>query len=134
MREVSAERFVRATPAELERTLTPPDIVAYEGSFEVRESRETDERWVVTAGGGGMAIELVFEAHEDGFRYEQRSGPLDVLVTTLRWHAEDNGSRVRMESAVSMGLPPRVLTDRVAAWKRRGELRRALSRIAADAE
>jgi len=134
MREVSAERFVHATPAELERTLTPAKIVACEGSFSVDESRETADGWVVSAGGGGMAMELVFEAREDGFEYEQRSGPLEILVTTLRWHAENNGSRVRMESTVSMGLRPRALTDRVAAWKRRGELKRALSRIAADLE
>lgn len=132
MREVSAERFVHATPAELGRALTPRDVVAYEGSFSVRGVEETEEGWVVTAGGGGLTFEIDFEAQEDGFRYEQRNGPLDVLTTTLRWQAENDGSRVQMDSVVSMGIPPRTLTDRVAAWKRRGELRRALDQLAAD--
>lgn len=134
MREVSAERFVRATPAELERSLTPPEILEYEGSFSVRESRETASGWVVVAEGGGMTIEVAFESLGDGFEYEQRSGPLETHVTTLRWRAEDDGSRVRMRSTVSMGLPLGAVTDRVAAWKRRGELRRALSRLAAAVE
>ncbi|ESS06386.1 MAG: hypothetical protein A07HB70_01105 [uncultured archaeon A07HB70] len=34
---------------------------------------------------------------------------------------------------MSLGLPLAGLTDRVAAWKRRGELERALDRIADDA-
>jgi hypothetical protein len=39
-----------------------------------------------------------------------------------------------MNSTVSAGLPLPTITDRVAAWKRRGELRRALARLAADVE
>ncbi|PSQ23119.1 polyketide cyclase [Halobacteriales archaeon QS_8_65_32] len=134
MREVSASRFVRATPATLERALTPPTIVDYEGSFEVRESRETEDGWVVLAEGGGMTVELAFESLEDGFAYEQRSGPLETSVTTLRWHAENDGSRVRTDATLSMGLPLKAVTDRIAAWKRRGELRHALDRLAADVE
>jgi hypothetical protein len=134
MREISVARFVSATPAELERTVTPPGIVEYEGSFSVREARETGEGWVVVVRGGGMTFQLAFERSEHGFRYEQRNGPLETLVTTIRWRAENDGARATMDSTVSTGVPPRALTDRVAAWKRRGELRRALDRLAADVE
>jgi hypothetical protein len=40
---------------------------------------------------------------------------------------------VTARSAVSLGLPVPALTDRVAAWKRRGELERLLDGLAAEA-
>jgi hypothetical protein len=134
MAEVSVSRFVPTTPAELETFLTPATLVEYEGSFTVREARETPEAVVVLADGGGMEIELAFEPREEGLRYEQRRGPLERLATTLSYRAEDEGSRVELRSTVATGTLPRAITDRVAAWKRRGELRRALSRIAAEFE
>ena len=134
MAEVSVLRFVPTTPAELETFLTPATLVEYEGSFAVREARETPEGVVVLADGGGMEIELAFEPREEGLRYEQRRGPLERLATTLSYRAENEGSRVELHSAVATGTPPRAITDRVAAWKRRGELRRALSGIAAEFE
>jgi hypothetical protein len=88
----------------------------------------------VLAKGGGMTVEIAFEPRPNGFRYEQRRGPLAQLETTLTHDAENEGSRVTMVSVVQTGTPPRAITDRVAAWKRRGELRRALSGIAADVE
>ncbi|PSQ23803.1 polyketide cyclase, partial [Halobacteriales archaeon QS_9_67_17] len=42
MREVEVSRFVAATPAAVERVLTPEGIVAAEGSFTVREVREAE--------------------------------------------------------------------------------------------
>ena len=51
MREVEVSRFVRATPAEVERALTPAAVVEYEGSFSVVDSDEqADGSTVVTAG------------------------------------------------------------------------------------
>jgi hypothetical protein len=44
MREVSASRFVRATPAAVERALTPGALVKYEGSFTVYEVEDTAAR------------------------------------------------------------------------------------------
>lgn len=134
MIEVDASRFVRARPAEIERVLTPRTVIEYEGSFEVRESRATDDGGIVTAAGGGMELTFAFESVENGFRYEQRSGPLERLTTTLTYRPKDEGSEVTMRSVVATGTPPSAVTDRVAAWKRRGELRRALSRLAADVE
>jgi hypothetical protein len=134
MAEVRVSRFVSATPSELRRVLTPAAIIEHEGSFTVREVRETAEGWTVLAKGGGMTVEIAFESRTNGFRYEQRRGPLAQLETTLTHDAENEGSRVTMVSVVQTGTPPRVITDRVAAWKRRGELQRALSGIAADVE
>ena len=135
MREVSASRFVRATPAAVERALTPGALVEYEGSFTVYEVEDTEEGWLVIAGSRGVELALAFEAREAGLTYEQRGeGPLETLETTVTYEAKDEGTRVWMRSTVSAGLPLPAVTDRVAAWKRRGELRRALARLAADVE
>jgi hypothetical protein len=131
MREVAASRFVGATPAAVGRELTPAALVEYEGSFTVHEVEDTDDGWLVSVGSRGVEFTLAFEAREDGLVYEQRGdGPLETLETTVTYRAENEGTRVRMTSTVSVGLPLAGLTDRVAAWKRRGELRRALGRIA----
>ncbi|EMA53091.1 SRPBCC family protein [Halococcus thailandensis] len=135
MREVSASRFVRATPATVERALTPRSLVEYEGSFTVYEVEDTDEGWLVIAGSRGVELALAFELDDEGLTYEQRGdGPLETLETTITYEPKDQGTSVRMRSRVSSGLPLPILTDRVAAWKRRGELQRALSRLADDVE
>ena len=135
MREVATSQFVRATPAAVGRALTPAALIEYEGSFTIYEVTDTEEGWLVVAGSRGMELALAFEARENGLVYEQRGdGPLDALETTITYEPENEGTLVRMASTVSLGLPFSVLTDRVAAWKRRGELRRALSRLAADVE
>ncbi|ELZ30274.1 hypothetical protein C475_01027 [Halosimplex carlsbadense 2-9-1] len=134
MREVSVERFVDATPAEVRRALAPGVVVEYEGSFEVLEVEERDDATFVTAGARGVGVALRFESGEDGLRYEQvgDAGPFDELWTEIDWTADHEGTRVVATSGVSLGLPLAAVTDRVAAWKRRGELDRALARLDDD--
>jgi len=128
MRTVEVSRFVRALPAAVERALTPAAVVEYEGSFEVRTVEETEDGWVVTAGRAGVEFPLRFEAREDGLYYEQAGdgGPLERMETTLSIAAENEGTRVTARSAVATGMPLSAVTDRLAAWKRKGELERAL--------
>jgi hypothetical protein len=135
MREVAVERFVGATPAEIERALDPAALVESEGSFSVLDVEETDGGTVVTAGASGVGVRLRFTGGE-GLRYEQvgDDGPFEEMWTEVTWRAENEGSRVHAASGVSLGLPLASLTDRVAAWKRRGELQRALDSLAADLE
>ena len=52
------------------------------------------------------------------------------METTLTCEPENEGTRVTATSSVSLGVPPAVITDRIAAWKRRGELRRLLDALA----
>lgn len=134
MREVEESRFVPAPPREVRRALTPAAVVEYEGSFDVREIETTDEGTTVTAGASGLRMQLAFEERDDGLAYRQEgeAGPFDAMETTVTVDAEDEGSRVTMRSAVSLGLPAEHVTDRIAAWKRRGELRRALDRLAGE--
>jgi len=134
MRETEVERFVQASVPEIERALAPDRIVEYEGSFEVREVDSADGATLVTAGAAGLQLVLRFEAREDGWRYEQEgaAGPFDAMWTRLSWTRENEGTRVTARSAVSLGVPVSAVTDRVAAWKRRGELRRLLDRLADD--
>jgi hypothetical protein len=131
MRDVEVSRFVRATPSEVERALTPTAVVEYEGSFAVRDVVEGDGGTYVTVGSRGLEFVLRFEGREDGVYYEQEgeAGPFEAMTTELTVRAENDGSRVTARSSVSLGLPV-PLADRVAAWKRRGELKRALSTLA----
>jgi hypothetical protein len=132
--EVEVTRFVRATSTEVERALTPVALIEYEGSFRVLDFYETDDGTVVTATGGGMELAYTFEIESEEISYDQRRGPLARQTTTLTYGAENNGTRLRMRSIVATGTPPKALTDRVAAWKRRGELKRALAGLAATVE
>lgn len=136
MREVAVDRFVAAFPAEVERALSPAALVEYEGSFRVLEVVEEDDATVVTAGASGVGVTLRFESRDDGLRYEQvgDAGPFDAMWTDVTWRPENEGSRVAARSGVSLGLPLARVSDRVAAWKRRGELERALRNLAADVE
>ncbi len=133
MREIERSRFVSMTPRELDSVLDPTRVVEYEGSFSVESTEETDEDMLVTVAGPGIAFTLRFEPFDGGFYYTQagEAGPFESMETWLAFESENEGSRVSMRSRVSLGmrLP---FADRIAAWKRRGELDRALDRLAED--
>lgn len=134
MRATQVDCFLPASSSVVERALTPQRIVEYEGSFEVLDTESGDGATLVTAGARGLQLVLRFETLEDGWRYEQegRAGPFDEMWTRLDWDPENEGTRLRAESGVSLGLPIAPVTDRVGAWKRRGELQRLLDRLVAD--
>ena len=134
MREVEAERFVAATPDALRRLLSPATLVEYEGSFVARGTRSDGDATVVTVAGGGLEFDLRVTETPDGWRYEQvgQQGPFDAMDTEVTVEPANEGSRVRAVSRVSLGLPI-PLADRIAGWKRRGELRRLLDALADDA-
>ncbi|WP_245180534.1 SRPBCC family protein [Haloarcula amylovorans] len=132
MREVERTRFVAATPAELARSLSPATVLDHEGTFSVVESEESDAGQRVTARGGGVEAVFVFEERGDALYYRQigEQGPFESMETTLTYQSKDHGSEVAVRSAVGLGLPLSSLTDRIAAWKRGGELDRLLDRLA----
>lgn len=134
MREVERTRFVRMRPRELDALLDPARIVEYEGSFSVDSVTETDAGTLLTVSGPGLAFELRFEPVEGGVYYTQagEAGPFEEMETWLTVAPENEGSRVSMRSAVSLGVPL-PFADRIAAWKRGGELERALDRLASAA-
>ena len=121
-------RFVQAPPAAVDPLLSPIGLMDAEGSFEVRDATDTDEGTEVTVGGYGLELTFRFTDREDGVAYEQVSGPLRVLETTVTYAPENEGTRLTARSRVAVGGPE--LVDRLAAWKRRGELRRALRAVA----
>jgi len=133
MREVEVSRFVRATPTAVERVLTPATVVESEGSFTVREVTETGEGTLVIAGARGLELTFRFEERPHGLHYTQAgsAGPFDAMTTDLIVEAENEGARVTARSTVSLGLPLSAVTDRLATWKRRGELNRLLDALAA---
>lgn len=138
MARVEVSRFVQATPAAVKRLLSPETLITYEGTFTPRDVTETEEGTVLTVAATGIETRFRFEEREDGLAYElegsDTAGPFDEMATELTVEAQDEGSRVVMASEVSLKLPVPLLSDRIAGWKRRGELRRALARLAADAE
>ena len=135
MREVEVSRFVRAPPRAVERVLTPATVVESEGSFTVRDVTDGEDGTLVTAGARGLELTLRFEERPAGLLYPQAgsAGPFDAMTTDLTVAAEDEGTRVTARSAVSLGLPVPALTDRIATWKRQGELERLLDALAAAA-
>lgn len=128
MREVEVSRFVGAHPPEVARLLTPETVIAAEGSFDVREVTSDDDGTLVTAGRAGLELHLRFEERENGLVYDQLKGPLETLRTTITCEPENEGTRLTAHSTVAVGGPGFV--DRLAAWKRKGELERALDGIA----
>lgn len=136
MRTVEASRFVALQPAVVERVLTPPNVVEYEGTFEpVGVEEQADGSVVVDAAARSLRARFLFEPHPDGLRYVQQGdrGPFDVLETEWTYHPQDEGVRIVARSTVSLGLPLEPITDRVAAWKRQRELERAIDALVEDA-
>lgn len=135
MREVVVDRFVAESPGVIRRGLSPERIIELERSFSVADVESVDdETTVVTVTGPGVGFRIRFERRSDGYRYavdgdEDVPGPFDHLETWLTVESEDDGSRVTFRSAVSLNAPI-PFADRIAAWKRRGELRRALDGLA----
>ncbi|GAB3691050.1 hypothetical protein GCM10028857_28030 [Salinarchaeum chitinilyticum] len=133
MRTVEVSQFVQAPPGVVERELDPASIVEHEGSFQVRHVEERDGDVYVVAGGTGLELSFRFELREDGIFYEQvedEGAPLETMETELAWRSENEGTRIDATSTVSMGVWPHSISDRIAGWKRRGELRRALGSVA----
>lgn len=131
MREVEASEFVLARPPAVHRALSPEALVAAEGTFDVAGSREDDDGTAIVASAPGVTVLLRFAERENGLAYtaEGEVGPFDHLETEVAVDPERNGSRITMRSTVSLNLPL-PFADRIAAWKRRGELRRAVAELA----
>ncbi|ELY52553.1 hypothetical protein [Natronolimnohabitans innermongolicus] len=139
MREVTVARVVDATPAELWEWLDPPTIVRAEGSFAVDTVEDRGEAVVVVASGPGMQLPLRFEDRDGAIYYTQEGeqGPFEKMETWIELEAaEKNGSDgtptagtlVRLRSSVSLAAPL-PFGDRIAAWKRKGELTRVLEAL-----
>ena len=155
MREVERDRFIPESPTVIARALSPERIVEWEGSFSVVDvenatTAETDvERPItmedpaaeggeavtlVTVSGPGVGFRLLFKRTPHGYHYvvadgDDPAGPFDHMESWLTVEPEDEGSRVRIRSAVSLNAPI-PFADRIAAWKRGGEIDRALDGLA----
>lgn len=135
MREVTVEGFVAESPTPVKRRLTPERVVAYEGSFDVDRVESAGDATLVTATGPGLSMTLRFETREGRLYYTQEgeTGPFAAMETWIDVSPENEGSRVRFTSAVELAAPL-PFGDRIAAWKRRGELKRALAALREDVE
>jgi len=140
MAEVSASRRLAASKPVVANHLDPRTLLELEGTFDVDEVAETEEGWRVAASATGLRAEFSVRAFADGdvegYEYEQvgDTGPFDSMWTRLELGPEADGTTVTVDSTVDLGLPLAAVTDRVAAWKRRGELDRLLDRLAGTVE
>jgi len=134
MRTVEASRFVQEPRESVERALSPEALIEYEGTFSVTGTEEGEDGTYVTASMPGVSAEFVVRETESGWAYEQlgEAGPFESMRTDVSVASKDEGSVVTLSSTVSLGLWPRFVSDRVAAWKRRRELERALDALAED--
>jgi hypothetical protein len=135
MRTVEVTREVPATVVAVDRGLSPATIIEAEGTFTVVDVAERDDGLTtVTGRGGGIQAAFTFEPLEDGYRYRQEgdAGPFETMDTTLTRERADGGARLTARSSVSLGLPLAPVTDRIAGWKRRGELGRLLDTLAEE--
>jgi hypothetical protein len=133
MREISVSRRIDATPVEISSRFDPPAIVEAEGSFTVETVYENDDATVVVASGPGMRLPLRFEYRDDTLYYTQEGeqGPFERMETWLEFESLDSATEVTFRSSVSLAAPL-PFGDRIAAWKRKGELERALDAIEAE--
>jgi hypothetical protein len=131
MREVTVSRRIDATAVELSSRFDPPAIVEAEGSFTVDHIHDEDDATIVVASGPGMRLPLRFEYREDALYYTQEGeqGPFDHMETWLEFDEREDGTEVAFRSSVSLAAPL-PFGDRIAAWKRKGELERALEAMA----
>ncbi|MFB6127289.1 MAG: SRPBCC family protein [Halolamina sp.] len=137
MREVVVDRVVEASRPIVARALDPASVVEYEDSFDVRAVRDDDEGTLVVADGGRF-VSLAYRFVDDGdaarhYEMPGDDGPFSEMETWIRLTAVDDGTRVSARSTVGLDVPL-PFGDRIAAWKRRGELRRLLTNLAADVE
>ena len=128
MREVEASQFVQTYPQRIAGTLSPDSVLEAEGSFSIRDIEADGDR--ITVGRYGVELVFEFDTREDGIEYDQVEGPLETLRTTLTYENENEGTRLTARSEIAAPGPG--VLDRIAAWKRRGELRRALREIAEE--
>jgi len=137
MRTVEVSQEFETKPSEVGRALDPTSVVEYEGSFNVLDVEDRGEDYLIVAGGSGLQMTLRFEEREHSVFYELEEAegqPLATMETTISYRGTDDGTAVTAVSEVSMGLRPAAVTDRLAAWKRKSELQRALDALADEIE
>ncbi|APX96919.1 polyketide cyclase [Natronorubrum daqingense] len=134
MREVTVSRAVDASAAAVSAWLEPETIVEAEGSFTVDHVEDADDEGatLVVASGPGMQLPLRFEDREEAIYYTQEGerGPFSHMETWIELEEERSGTVVTIRSSVSLAAPL-PFGDRIAAWKRKGELNRALEELEA---
>lgn len=130
MREVTVSRVVDATEAELSEWLHPPTVVEAEGSFTVKHIDEGEDATVVVASGPGMQLPLRFEDRDGTIYYTQEGdqGPFSHMESWIEFEGATDGTRVTIRSSVALSAPL-PFGDRIAAWKRKGELNRLLDAL-----
>ncbi|ELY56740.1 hypothetical protein C491_12075 [Natronococcus amylolyticus DSM 10524] len=131
MREVTVSRRIDATAVELSSRFDPPAIVEAEGSFTVDHVHDEGDATIVVASGPGIRLPLRFEYRDDALYYTQEGeqGPFDHMETWLEFDEREDGTEIQFRSSVSLSAPL-PFGDRIAAWKRKGELERALEAMA----
>lgn len=133
MREVTRSRAIQASADDVRAWLEPATIVEAEGSFTVTTVDDREDVTVVVASGPGLELPLRFEERDGTVYYTQEGdrGPFSHMETWIDLEEGRAGTVVTIRSLVSLAAPL-PFGDRIAAWKRRGELERALDALEAE--
>jgi hypothetical protein len=137
MRTVEVSQEFETRPSVVGQVLDPATVIECEGSFSVLDVEDRGEDYLIVAGGSGLQMTLRFEEDKQSVFYELEDAegqPLETMETTISYRETDDGTAVTAVSEVSMGLRPAAITDRLAAWKRKSELERALNALADEIE
>ena len=143
MRQVDVSAHLDAPREAVHEELSPEAIVEYEGTYDVVESRDTGDGWLVTVASHDEEIEmdLAFEELPNGYAYELLGdGPFEELYTAVTVHGgsgqggrdgeeaeiPDGQVRVTMRSEFTFGGWFSPVVDWLAAGTRENELKRAL--------
>ena len=131
MKSVEVSRHIDASPEAVASYLTPETIILLEGTFSIHSVEEEHDDVLVEAKAKGVSATFRFEELAAGYRYEQagEEGPFDEMETTLRYEPKGDGVTVIMTATISLGIRPRALFERIGAWKRKGEMDRALKSL-----
>lgn len=132
MHEIEVSETYPTDADTIEDEISPVKIIEYESTYEIQDVRQTEEGWSIAATAEDLEITLKFTKLENGYAYCQEgdSGPFEKMRTAITYEeVSEEETAVVITSRFTFGLPFSVITDRIAGWSRKMELRRVLVRL-----
>lgn len=132
MKEVETTAELDAPRELVEELLTPPEIIEYEGTYEVDGVGQAgDGRTEVHASAENIDTAFAFEELPNGYAFEQTGGePFEEQYTTITVYGEDGSVEVAARSEFTFGGWSSIVLDWFAAGTRQSELQRLLLGLA----
>ncbi|MFW5918099.1 MAG: hypothetical protein ACOCR0_01320 [Haloferacaceae archaeon] len=132
MKEIESTAELDAPRELVEELLSPPDIIEYEGTYEVDHVGEDSRgRPEVRATADNIETAFAFEELPNGYAFEQTGDePFDEKYTSITVYGEDGEVEVVARSEFTFGGWSSFVLDWFAVSTRRSELQRTLLSLA----